>query len=126
MTRRGAGFTLIEMLVALAIVSVALIAAARAGAMMIDTSGALQQRLLAEWTAQNRLSEHVARGDWPEPGSAEGASEQDGMQLTWRETVSSTPNPDFRRIEIRVFAAGDDGHVLARLAGYLSRPGGAG
>jgi len=40
----------------------------------------------------------------------------------WRETISSTPNPAFRRIEIVVADAGEPGYVLARLTGFLGRP----
>ena len=108
MSRQSArGFTLIEVLVALAILAIALAAASRASAMMANSSVELRQRLLASWVAQNRL--------------AEGEVEQAGLKLTWHETVSATPNQAFRRVEIRVGAAGGDEHALARLTGYLAR-----
>ena len=114
------GFTLIEVLVALAILAIALAAGSRASAMMADSSSELRQRLLASWVAQNRLAELQARRAWPGAGTREGEVEQAGLKLAWRETVSTTPNPAFRRIEISVSAAGDD-HRLAKLTGYLAR-----
>lgn len=120
--RRGqCGFTLVEVLVALVILAVALAAASRAAALMADSSAALRERLLAGWVAQNRLAELQARRAWPNPGRREGEAEQAGLKLLWRETVSSTPNAAFRRVEISVVAAGRGDLVLARLTGYLAR-----
>jgi general secretion pathway protein I len=119
-SRRQRGFTLIEVLVALAILAVALAAGSRASALMADSSSGLRERLLASWVAQNRLAELQARRTWPGAGTREGEAEQAGMQLAWRETVSTTPNPAFRRIEISVSRPGE-AHRLAQLTGYLAR-----
>lgn len=115
------GFTLVEVLVALAILAVALAAASRAAALMAGSSVTLREHLLASWVAQNRLAELQARRAWPNPGRREGEVEQAGLRLLWRETVSPTPNMAFRRVEVSVVASGRDGPVLAQLSGYLVR-----
>lgn len=117
---KSRGFTLLEVLVALAILAVALAAAARAASTATDSAGDLKARLLAGWVAQNRLAEHIASRSFPAPGENEGAESQASFNFRWREIVSETPNPDFRKIEIKVFPANDKDRVLATLSAYLN------
>ena len=81
------GFTLVEVLVALAIVSIALMAALRAAAQGTSAAGELRSRLVASWLAENRLAEHRARGDWLPLGIARGRQVQGGIEFAWREEV---------------------------------------
>jgi len=120
------GFTLVEVLVALAIVSVALLAALRAAGLGTNNVGELRSRLLAGWVAQNLLAEQKARGDWPLPGIQSGAANQAGIEFRWREEVSATPNTAFRRVDISVFEAPEESHSLAHLTGFVVRPPGTG
>ncbi len=122
---KARGFTLIEVLVALAILAIALAAAARASGMSISTSDRLKQRLLASWTAQNRLAEHTARHAWPDIGTRSGEVEQGGIPMRWEESISATPNTRFRRIEIVISPLAEPQHQAARLSGYLAAPQGA-
>jgi general secretion pathway protein I len=119
MTRRSRAFTLIEVLVALAVVAVALAAGMRALAQSADGATSLKLRTLALWVAQNRLAQAQLADPWPTPGSSNGDETQAGVQLVWRQTVSDTPNPAFRKIEIVVADPGVPDYALARLVGYL-------
>ena len=113
------GFTLIEVLVALAIVAVALSAGMRALAQGADGASSLKARTLALWVAENRLAR--AQLDLSPQGAtvASGEETQAGMTLAWRQTIGATLNPAFRRIEIVVTEPGRPDYALAGLAGYL-------
>lgn len=113
------GFTLLEVLVALAIVAVALSAAVRATGVSVDSSAQVKDRMFASWVAQNRLAELTARHVFPELGRRSGSANEAGRNFTWEENVGTTPNADFRRVEISVRAEGSD-HVAATIVGYLT------
>ena len=119
MMRRERGFTLIEVLVALAIVAVALSAGMRALAQSADGASSLKMRTLALWVAQNRLAQAQLADPWPDRGTRAGNESQAGVRFVWRETVTDTPNPAFRTIEIVVGEPGVPDYALARLDGYI-------
>lgn len=116
------GFTLVEILVALAIVAIALTAGMRALTQATDSAAALKARTLALWVAQNRLAAAQVATPWPAIGSYDGDAEQAGMTFLWKASVSTTPNPAFRRIEIVVAEPQAPGYAIARLTGFLGNP----
>jgi general secretion pathway protein I len=119
--RPAAGFTLIEVLIALAIVAIALAAALRAAAVGTAQVEEDRARLLGGWVAENLLAEHHARSDWLPTGVRQGSARQGTREFRWREEITAMPNPAFRRIDIFVFAP-DDARVIARLTGFLLQP----
>ena len=119
---RGSGFTLVEVLIALAIIAFALMAALRAAGQGTLHVGELRSRLLAGWVAENLLTEERARGAWPAPGTYRGTAKQGNMDFTWQVDITETANPSFRRANISVFAPDGESHRLAHLTGYLAQP----
>lgn len=109
--RARGGFTLIEVLVALTILAVALTAAMRAMGSMVETGASLQQRMLAGWSADNQLTLLRLGKAWPEPGTRGLPCPQGGIDLYCELTVSGTPNPAFRRVEVAVYPNATDRSV---------------
>ena len=113
------GFTLIEILVALALAAVALAAGMRALAQAADGAGTLKARTLAMWVAQNRLALAQLASPSPGIGRQDGTESQAGASFVWQANVTATPNPAFRRIEIVVAEPERPSYALARIVGYL-------
>jgi len=118
---RVGGFTLIEVLVALAILAVALAAGIGLVSQSINTSAGLRDRTLALWVAQDRLREHQLLRDWPSPDTRNGVSTMAGRDWPWQEQVISTAMQQIRRIEIEVQHP-QSRDVLAKLTGFLREP----
>lgn len=124
---RSTGFTLLEVLVALAVLSLSLMSALRVSGNATLHIGELRTRQLADWVAQNRLEEHRARRDWLPVGGSNGEVAQGGERFRWEEKVSGTANSRFRRIEVRVFPRSanqtESDAPLTKIVGFLVRPG---
>jgi general secretion pathway protein I len=115
------GFTLVEILVAIAILAVALAATTRAAGVATDGALETRQRLLATWAAENRVAELRARRIFPAAATTRLTTEQGGMALVIEETVTETPNPTIRRVELSVAEARDTARVITRLTAYVAQ-----
>lgn len=104
MKRRCAnlGFTLIEVLVALGIVSIALLAGMRATDSLVNNAQRLSDVLLGQMCAENELIKVRLAKSMPNVGDSPFACEQAGRNLTGTLSVSATPNPSFRRVDAQV------------------------
>lgn len=102
-------FTLLEVLVALVIIGVALAASMRGALSLTNGAEATRYALLATMIAENRLLElRLAREDL-EIGQTTTPCAQAGVEFECEQTIKSTPNPFFRRVELLVYRSGDDG-----------------
>jgi len=115
------GFTLIEILIAVAILAVALAATTRAASVATDGALETRQRVLATWAAENRVAELRARGAWPGTAITRFKTEQGGLSLVIEEAVTDTPNPTIRRIDLAVADTRNPERVLTRLTAYVGR-----
>lgn len=118
---RTRGFTLLETMIALAVISLALGAAIRASSFGAGRAYDLQQRTLAGWVASNVTNELLATRTFPEMGAHDGKASQGKHDFVWREEVGATPNLSFRRVEIKVFGADQPDEVLAHQVSYVAK-----
>lgn len=117
--KRGMGFTLLEVLVALTIVSIGLTAALRATGVGTDAVGEYRNHLLALWLTQNIIAERTARQDWPAPGLFSEEREFASGRFVVRQEVKTTPNPFFRRLEVFVAARDEPARTLHHSVAFL-------
>lgn len=118
---RRRGFTLVEVLVALAIVAVAV----TAGVQATDALTRLSQRQSVQWLAQLCADQALvaARLDpvFPSPGERLHTCAQAGYDFAVTIDVGTTPNPSFRRVQVRVALAEQPQDVLLRATTVLGR-----
>ncbi len=97
------GFTLIEVLVALGIVSIALLAGMRATDSLVNNAQRLSDVLLGQVCVENELIKVRLSKAMPNVGDSTFSCEQAGKIMLGKMTVSATPNPSFRRVDTEVF-----------------------
>jgi len=103
------GFTLLEVLVALVIIGVALAASMRGALSLTGAAEDTRYTMLATTVAENRLLElRLARGSL-QVGQTTTPCAQADVEFECLQTVKSTPNPFFRRVELQVFRVSGDG-----------------
>ncbi len=98
----NAGFTLLEVLVALVIVGTALGASLRAVGSLTQNSSDLRASMMATWSAENRLAQIRLAHEWPALGQRRFDCTQGELHLVCEENVFTTPNPFFRLVEVSV------------------------
>lgn len=104
------GLTLVEVLVALAIVALALAAGAQSGNALVRHAERQGDQLLAQLCAENELVKVRLARQMPSVGDNQVACEQAGQVFTVQASVQPTPNVNFMRVDAKVFR--DDAFVL--------------
>ena len=97
-----AGFTLIEMLVALAIFSLAALALLRLGGATAANSAALSDQALAQMVARNLAVETLSDPQPPAFGTSHGEAANGGRRWRWTRMVGRSPEARLQQIEILV------------------------
>jgi general secretion pathway protein I len=100
---QSSGFTLIEVLVALGIVSIALLAGMRATDSLVNNAQRLSDVLLGQMCVENELIKVRLSKAFPNAGDSTFSCEQAGKTMNGKMAVTSTPNPSFRRVDAEVF-----------------------
>lgn len=107
MNRRGPrGFTLVEVLVALVIVALALIAGSQASQALIRHAQRQNDLLLAQLCADNLLVRLRLLKQMPGVGDTVETCEQGGRRFELALSVRPTPNPSFQRVDAQVLSEG--------------------
>ena len=114
----AAGFTLVEVLVALAIVAIALMAGLQATSALTRNAARQTDVVLAHTCAENELVKVRLSRQMPAIGDARVLCEQAGRGYEVAVTVTPTPNPQFRRVDAQVF---DEQAPVLRLSTIVGR-----
>ena len=115
---RARGFTLLEVLVAVAIVAVSLAAGSRAASSVIDTSQRLSDVTLGQWCADNQLTEMRLTEQLPPVGVTTFTCTELGHEFKGEVKAQPTPNPSFRRVDVTI--SNSDGRQLLTISTVMS------
>lgn len=121
--RQVTGFTLLEVLVALAVLALTMGAVIKAVGDYTGNQAYLRDRTLAVWVARNVLAEQQLESAWPGVGEIKGNSDMGGREWSWLVTVTQTEEEELRRLDVKVHMIDDDdSEPLAVLSGFLWQP----
>ena len=120
------GFTLIEVMVALAIVALGMLAVQTQLNRYVVTAAVTEEKTLASWIAANEIAELSVQPTWPEIRSSD--KEVEFAQREWRLEidVSETEVENLRRVDVRVFLASDPEREIHKASGLIEPPPPAG
>jgi general secretion pathway protein I len=114
------GFTLIEVVVALAIVAIGMLAVFKTIGDTVNNVSSLRDRSFATWIADNHIAQLRLSGEMPSVDETRGELDYAKQRWHWVARVSQTPVDGLRRIDVSVRRDSDpEGSSLANLAGFV-------
>ena len=113
-------FTLIEVLVALAIISIGMLAVIQAVGQTANNAAYLRDKTFAHWVAMNQLTLMRINPTLPNKGTSSGDVDLGGRQWRWSAEVTQTPVDSMLRIDVSVrLADSDEDSQLASVSGFV-------
>ena len=116
------GFTLIEVMVALVIIGLGMMAVFDQLNQMISMAGRLRDKTFASWIAVDRITELQVNGQYPKVGDQSDQIEMANAEWTYTIKTSQIPNMDLRRIDVTVSFLDSPEDVLAEVSGFVIPP----
>lgn len=115
------GFTLIEVMLAMAVFSIAGIAILGTADTNARNLGHLESKIVASWVASNQLVEVTLDTTWPPKNNKKGKVELAGQEWFWQQKVIKTTDKDLRAIVMEVRPTERDESVLTSLMTYVAK-----
>jgi len=116
------GFTLIEILVALAIIAIALAALIKASGSHTASVAYLKQKSIAHWVAMNEITELQIKQSWPGKGEKKKSTEMAGHEWFWHREIKETFNENSHQVVFTIYLDEDREQKVTRLIGYITKP----
>ncbi|MEW6992206.1 type II secretion system minor pseudopilin GspI [Colwelliaceae bacterium 6441] len=115
------GFTLIEVLLALSVFSLAGLALLNTADTHFNSLNNLENKMLADWVASNQLVEVNLNKTWPPKNNKTGKAEMAGREWHWQQKVIKTEDNDMRAVVVEVRFSENDELALTSLMTYVSK-----
>ena len=118
---RARAFTLVEVMVALAIIALSLTAVAAKMGRMIDTSNSMRERTYASWIAQNKITEMRLANIEPEVSATSGEIDYANSTWRWRAVVSESGIENLYTVKVTISYGDRDGDIRS-VTGFIGEP----
>ena len=115
------GFTLIEVMLAMAVFAIAGVALLGVADNNYRHISHIEEQMFANWVASNQLVEVSLDKTWPPKNNRKGKVEMAGRTWYWQQKVSKTANKELRAVNMQVRLNEDDELVIASLMTYLAQ-----
>lgn len=115
------GFTLIEVMLAMAVLAIAGVALVSATSSNVRHIGQLEERMIANWVASNQLVEANLDETWPPRNNKKGKVELASKEWFWQQKVVRTTDSNMRAVTIEVRLNEDDELPITSLQTYIAR-----
>ena len=119
--RKSAGFTLLEVMIALIIVGLTLLAMAGKMGRMLNAANTMRDYTYASWIAHNKITEMRLANVIPEVSSSSGEIEYAGVDWAWRAVVSETGIDNLFRVDVTISYPGSD-PIMRPVTGFIGEP----
>jgi general secretion pathway protein I len=113
------GFTLIELMLAMAIFAFAASSILGLISTTAQNVGLLQQMTFASWVAENRIAELEVEKQWPPKNNHTGEATMAGITWHWKQTVAETAAPQMRAVTISVYENKGDKNSIYDIETYV-------
>ncbi len=114
------GFTLIEVMVALLVITISLFAILNSTSSVAWNASYLKEKTIANWIAQNQVALYRAKRTWSSVSNTSGQVSMANAEWDWKMHISKTPNPNVRMIDVEVFRDGTD-TISGSATGYIAK-----
>ena len=118
---KSQGFTLIEVMLAMAVFAIAGVALLGVADNNYRHISHIEEQMFANWVASNQLVEVSLDKTWPPKNNRKGKVEMAGRTWYWQQKVIKTANKELRAVNMQVRLNEDDELVSASLMTYLAQ-----
>ncbi|MCH7636711.1 MAG: type II secretion system minor pseudopilin GspI [Proteobacteria bacterium] len=120
-SQTSAGFTLLEVMIALVIVGLTLLAMAGKMGSMLNAANTMRNYTYASWIAHNKITEMRLANVIPEVSSSSGEVRYAGVDWAWRAVVSETGVENLYRVDVSISFPGAD-PIMRPVTGFIGEP----